>query len=366
MPELTLQTQKTLPGDIFMDDRQMERMNLIRAVFPRGIPRLWCPPLTHYKEDRTIDFNRMKSHLAYISPWVKGFLIPGTTGDGWELTEEETLQLTEFAVSYTRNKDIHILVGLLRPEAKGVKKTLSAIKERNIFHLTEKKEAGQVISPNNISGIAVCPPRGKNLSPAEIESGLSEILDMAQPTALYQLPQLTQNEAAPETFARLAQTYSNLIFFKDSSGNDRIASSSVDKGGVFLVRGAEGGYARWLKEAGGPYDGFLLSLANCFPRELLSVIKNLEMGDLKAAGEISEWLSTVLGKIFTIVKALTHGNAFTNANKAIDHFLAFGPNGGSRPGPLLHAGIRLPHEILTATREVLESQGLLPTSGYLA
>ena len=72
-----------------MNDRQTERMNLIQAIFPHGIPRLWCPPLTHYKEDRTIDFDRMKSHLAYIFPWVKGFLIPGTTGDGWELTEEE-------------------------------------------------------------------------------------------------------------------------------------------------------------------------------------------------------------------------------------------------------------------------------------
>jgi dihydrodipicolinate synthase/N-acetylneuraminate lyase len=349
-----------------MNNRQMERMNLIRAVFPRGIPRLWCPPLTHYKDDRAIDFDRMKSHLAYISPWVKGFLIPGTTGDGWELTEEETMQVTEFAVAYTQDKDMHILVGLLRPDAQGVKKTLSAMKERNIFHISEKKGAGRVMSPHNVCGFAVCPPRGKGLSPAEIESGLAEILDIALPTALYQLPQLTQNEAAPETFARLTEKYSNLIFFKDSSGNDRIASSSVDKGGVFLVRGAEGDYARWLKEAGGPYDGFLLSLANCFPREILSVIQNLEKGDVKAAGETSGRLSTVLGKVFTIVKSLTHGNAFTNANKAIDHFLAYGPNAASRPGPLLHAGVRLPHEILSATREVLASQGFLPERGYWA
>jgi dihydrodipicolinate synthase/N-acetylneuraminate lyase len=306
----------------------------------------------------------MKSHLAYISPWVKGFLIPGTTGDGWELTEKETLQVTEFAVTHMRNKDIHILVGLLRPDAEGVKRTLLAMKERKVFHLPEKKGATPVISPHHICGIAICPPRGKALSQAEIDSGLSEILDMALPTALYQLPQVTQNEAAPETFARLAEKYSNLIFFKDSSGNDRIASSSVDKGGVFLVRGAEGDYARWLKEAGGPYDGFLLSLANCFPRELRSVIENLEKGDFQAAGEISERLSEVLGKIFTIVKPLTHGNAFTNANKAIDHFLAYGPNAASSPGPLLHAGVRLPREILSATGKALDSQGFLPERGY--
>lgn len=347
-----------------MNDRQMERISLVQAMFPGGVPRLWCPLLTHYRDDKTIDFDRMESHFAYISPWVKGFLIPGSTGDGWELTEEETLQVAEFAVAHTRDKDIHLLIGLLRPDVGGVKGTLSAMKGHNVFHLIENKGADPVMSPHHICGITICPPRGKALSQVEIDSGLSEILDMALPTALYQLPQVTENEAAPETFARLTEKYSNLIFFKDSSGNDRIASSSVDKGGVFLVRGAEGDYARWLKEAGGPYDGFLLSTANSFPRELRSVIENLEKGDFKAAGETSGRLSMVIGKIFAIVQPLTHGNAFTNANKAIDHFLAYGPHAASRPGPLLHAGVRLPREIISATGKVLDSQGFLPERGY--
>jgi dihydrodipicolinate synthase/N-acetylneuraminate lyase len=347
-----------------MNDRQMERISLVQTMFPDDIPRLWCPLLTHYSDDKTIDFDRMESHFAYISPWVKGFLIPGSTGDGWELTEEETLQLAEFAVDHMRNKDIHLLIGLLRPDVEGMKRTLSAMKDRTVFQLRENKDAAPVISPHHICGITICPPRGKALSQAGIDSGLSEILDMALPTALYQLPQLTENEVAPETFARLTEKYSNLIFFKDSSGNDRIASSSVDKGGVFLVRGAEGDYARWLREAAGPYDGFLLSTANSFPRELRSVIENLEKADFKAAGETSGRLSAVIGKIFTIVQPLIHGNAFTNANKAIDHFFAYGPKAANRPGPLLHAGIRLPQEILSATGKVLDSQGFLPEGGY--
>jgi len=342
----------------------MERISLVQTMFPEGIPRLWCPLLTHYRDDKTIDFNRMESHFAYISPWVNGFLIPGSTGDGWELTEEETLLVTEFAVAHTRNKDFHLLIGLLRPDVGGVKGTLSAMERHNVFQLIENKGAEPVMSPQQICGITICPPRGKALSQTEIDSGLSVILDMALPTALYQLPQVTESEAAPETFARLTEKYSNLIFFKDSSGNDRIASSSVDKGGVFLVRGAEGDYARWLKEAGGPYDGFLLSTANSFPRELRSVIENLEKGDFKAAGETSGRLSTVIGTIFTIVQPMTHGNAFTNANKAIDHFLAYGPNAASRPGPLLHAGVRIPREILLATGKALDSQGFLPEKGY--
>jgi hypothetical protein len=119
-----------------------------------------------------------------------------------------------------------------------------------------------------------------------------------------------------------------------------------------------------LREAGGPYDGFLLSTANSFPQELRSIIENIEKGDFKAAGGTSGRLSTVIGKIFAIVQLLTHGNAFTNANKAIDHFLAYGPNAASHPGPLLHTGIRLPREILSATGKALDSQGFLPERGY--
>jgi 4-hydroxy-tetrahydrodipicolinate synthase len=338
---------------------------MVQTMFPEGIPRLWCPLLTHYRDDKTIDFDRMKAHFAYISTWVEGFLIPGSTGDGWELTEEETLQLAEFAVAHTRNKKgSHLLMGLLRADAAGVKGILSAMQGRNIFHLSENKGAGTVISPPHICGITICPPRGKNLAQVKIDAELSEILDMSLPTGLYQLPQLTENEASPETFARLTEKYSNLIFFKDSSGNDRIASSSVDKAGVFLVRGAEGDYARWLREAGGPYDGFLLSTANCFPRELRSVIENLEKGYFQAAAETSGRLSTLIKKVFAIVQPLTCGNAFTNANKAIDHFLAYGSTAAGRPGPLLHAGVRLSREILSATRSVLDNQGFLPAKGY--
>jgi dihydrodipicolinate synthase/N-acetylneuraminate lyase len=348
-----------------MNDRQIERISMVQTMFPAGIPRLWCPLLTHYRDDKSIDFDRMEAHFAYISPWVHGFLIPGSTGDGWELTEEETLQVTEFAVARTRSKkDIHLLLGLLRADVAGVKGTLSAMRGRNIFHLSENKGAESAISPPHICGITICPPRGKDLTQVEIAAGLSEILDMSIPTALYQLPQVTENEAVPETFVRLTEKYANLIFFKDSSGNDRIASSSVDKGNVFLVRGAEGDYARWLREAGGPYDGFLLSTANCFPREFRSVIENLEKGYFQAAADTSGRLSTLIGKVFAIVQPLTYGNAFTNANKAIDHFLAYGPAAAGRPGPLLHSGVRLPREIISATGSALDKHGFLPAKGY--
>ena len=61
------------------------RAELVARLFPEGVPTLWCPPLTHYLPDGGLDRARVKAHLEFMSPWVKGLLVPGTTGDGWEL-----------------------------------------------------------------------------------------------------------------------------------------------------------------------------------------------------------------------------------------------------------------------------------------
>ena len=64
-------------------------------------------------------------------------------------------------------------------------------------------------------------------------------------TSVCQLPQVTGNEMSPAIVAALAARFSNFYLFKDTGGNDRVAESGLELDGVFLVRGAEGDYARW-------------------------------------------------------------------------------------------------------------------------
>lgn len=66
-----------------------------------------------------------------------------------------------------------------------------------------------------------------------------------------QLPQVTRNQMSPELVARLARQFAHFLLFKDTSGRDRVAVSGLDFTGVFLVRGMEGEYARWLKAGDG-------------------------------------------------------------------------------------------------------------------
>ncbi len=347
-----------------MEDPACLRKNIIAATFPDGVPRLWCPLLTHYHDDGTIDFERMTRHLEAIVPAVEGFLIPGSTGDGWELDDTQTLDVARFAVRQAQKLGCRLLLGVLKRDTTAMIRTISALLGAEAAGQS-KEDTLRILREKHIVGFTVCPPAGKDLTQSQIMAALGEILEMGLPTALYQLPQVTGNEVAPETFAGLARRYANLIFFKDSSGQDRIARSGADGGGIFMVRGAEGDYVDWLKIAAGPYDGFLLSTANVFARELKALIAGLERGDRAAAAAISRRLTAAINEIFALVRTLPYGNPFTNANKACDHFFAFGTAAERRPPPLLRSGVRLPGGVMAATQDILRRYLLLPEKGYL-
>lgn len=347
-----------------MDTLSRQREALSKKLFPEGIPRLWCPLLTHYDGNGKVDLPRMRAHFAHVAPWVAGFLIPGTTGDGWEMDDGETETVVRFALEEASNHDSRILLGALRY---GTEDVLALMDK--LFRLLEngprEKDPLAVLTKSRVAGFTVCAPKGKELDQETILRSLFSIADRGYPLALYQLPQVTENEIHPDTFDRLCLTFANIIFFKDSSGGDRIAAAARHREGIFLVRGAEGGYGQWLTEAGGPYDGFLLSTANCFAAELSAIIDATGRGDMLSALELSEIVTGVFEEVSGLVGGLPVGNAFTNANKAMDHFFALGPEASTDQGPMLHGGVRIPAEALEKTRESLNRFGLMPETGYL-
>lgn len=348
-----------------MNSVEKKRQEFIRSLFPAGIPALWCPLLTHYRDNGVIDLDRMSAHLSYLSPWVKGYLIPGSTGDGWEFNEEETLALAQWAIGKGHASGTSMLLGVLRAQTQEMLATLYAMLAL-IRHTTGANDPREALTAAGVCGFALCPPRGNSLSQQDIQAGFSRVLDEGLPIALYQLPQVTENEVSPETFTALVEKYPNLIMVKDTSGEDRIALSPAPREDVFFVRGAEGNYARWLKGTGGVYDGFLLSSANSFPAQLAAIVRDIECEKLDAARATSESISAVIREVFALVEPFPHGNAFANANKAIDLFNAYGPSANRAEPPMLHAGVRLPKEVIAATGEALTRHGLLPAKGYLA
>jgi len=383
----------------------LSRRELLARLFPNGVPTLWCPLITHYDRDGSIDASRMAAHLKHLSPCIKGFLIPGSTGDGWELNDPETRRLLEVALEQSAALNGHLLIGALRTDADQaacvIKDMVHWMELRtddgNVERAPRTVESNTALGPSDgslipspspggwervagrqgegsffsnpslscVSGFTVCPPRGKELSQEKIGQSLASILQQGLPTTLYQLPQITLNEMHPELVAALARQFPNFILFKDTSGADHVALSGQKLENVFLLRGAEGDYVRWLKAAKGPYDGFLLSTANCFGRQFQQLVEDLAARRLKAAQELSERLTACINEVFGIVSGLPEGNPFANANKAMDHFFAYGQRAPGATPPRLHAGTCLSADVIRGTGEALSRHGLMPDKGYL-
>lgn len=340
------------------------RAELLQRLFPEGVPVLWCPPLTHYDGEGGIDRARIAAHLRHLSPFIKGFLVPGSTGDGWELSNGERRQVLELALEQGQKLKTHLLIGVLKAKAA---QALAAIREdvQWVKARLKERDVDKALAKARVCGFTVCPPRGKDLTQEEIGRALASILKLGLPTAIYQLPQVTRNEMSAAVASKLAQRFENFLLFKDSSGADRVALSGKSLGGVFTMRGGEGDYARWVKAGGGPYEGFLLGSANCFARELHQVLQDISAGRLEAARRVSERLTAAVSEVSRLVAGLPGGNAFAHANKAMDHFFAHGPRAASVPPPRLHSGSRLPVEVIRTAGEILSTNGLMPARGYL-
>ena len=328
-----------------------ERRLLQAKQFPNGIPRLWCPTLTQFRSAQEPDESRLRSHLEDLAPRVKGILVPGSTGEGWEMSDEDIHKLLAIVLDVAHQLGIRVLIGVLKTSVDEVLACLESMR-------------GLRLHPA-VAGCTVCPAKGSNLSQATIHAGLAKVLRLGWPTALYQLPQVTQNEMTPETVASLAREFPNFILFKDTSGFDNVSKSGVELDGVFLVRGAEkGGYAAWPRGVGGPYDGFLLSTANVFSRQLDTILQYIDGGRADSARSLSLKLESVVEKAFAMVADFPVGNAFANANKVLDHCMAYGEGAMQFEPPLLYSGTRLPVGFIESALHLLRDNELLPEQGY--
>jgi dihydrodipicolinate synthase/N-acetylneuraminate lyase len=339
------------------------RALLLKRFFPRGIPGLWCPPLTHYTQEGVIDGARIAAHLRHLATHVKAFLIAGSTSDGWELSDKEFRELINIGLKQAQELDLYLLIGILKAEAFHAHHELLQL-VKLIQSITGESDPQKALIKARVCGFTVCAPRGKQVSQDEMERGLVKILETGFPVALYQLPQVTENEMGAELLHSFSQRFSNFVFFKDSSGADRVVLSGKDLGGVFTMRGAEGNYLDWLKDSGRGYDGFLLSSANAFAKQLDAILSQVAVSQA-AARKTSEQVSSIISETFDLVRGIRDGNSFANANKALDHFFAYGPGAEAIPGPRLHAGSKIPDDIIRKTADVLRRHGCMPMRGYL-
>jgi 4-hydroxy-tetrahydrodipicolinate synthase len=316
--------------------------------------QLWVPILTHYSDGR-VDAERTAAQMRSIRSNVKSILVAGSTGDGWELGDaafRDLLAMLQDRRTFTA--EITVMVGVLRDTTQSVLSRIELLKQ--FFD-----SADVVVT---FAGITVCPPVDGSADQATILRHYQSVLDVSPwPISVYQLPQVTGNRIQPETLARLAQD-PKVVMFKDSSGEDLVALSNADFGDVVLVRGAEGRYIDHLTPTG-RYHGWLLSTGNVFSPTLRDILNQQRAGYLQAAHDMSRRLTNCIEALFARAEEVPFGNAFSNANRAADHILAFGERWRSSSAPETISGNRLPIELLGAAERIIGELYGVPAQGYL-
>jgi dihydrodipicolinate synthase/N-acetylneuraminate lyase len=340
-----------------------KRSSLISKLFPNGIPKLLCPPLTHFNGLMRIDRKRTLAHYAAMSRYVGVFLIPGSTGDGWLLSDESAMEVLSLASGFAVNNNGGTLAAVLKPDLSDMLIGIERVRD-TVAASTGRRDAEGFMA-FGLKGVTVCAPTGADRTQTEIEDALRTILDIGIPTALYQLPQITMNEISPAVLERLASQYPHFILFKDTSGRDTAALSGVDLKGVYLLRGAEGEYAHWYKGRGGQYYGFLLSTANGFAPELTRIIALSDAGDAAGARALSDKLDKLVSALFDLVASVPVSNSFANASRVADHMRAYGDAWKNSPAPCLPDGSRLEPGILAEGAALIKAAGFMPEQGYL-
>lgn len=346
-----------------MDRKEISRYVMNPAQFP-----FWVPVITHYQVDGSVDHDRMLSHARQIRPYTRLWMVAGTTGDGWLHSLSQYRQLVEYGCAVaSQSPQPTLLVGALQPDTRSVIERIEVVKDcLGIARDATLQENLPLLKRWGFAGVTICPPVGEQVTQDQIEEHISQVCQVsALPIVVYQLPQVTRNLIAPQTLFRLVQRFPQIILFKDSGGGDEIARSGQMPDSLVLVRGAEGNYFEVLKNAGGWYDGWLLSTGNAFAPQLAQIQTCYQQGDYGSAAQISQALSNVVQRVFALAQDLPNGNPFSNANRAVDHLLAYGKSWQDHPLPVLLDGSRLPADFIARVETLITAFPLVFDHGYL-
>jgi dihydrodipicolinate synthase/N-acetylneuraminate lyase len=333
---------------------------------------LWTPLLTHYRaagRGAAVDPERMALHAEEVGRHSKWWLVAGSVGDGWDLSEELFDAVLAFARRpELRRSGVRTVIGALRPTTIAVKALIERI------HRTAGTSPGATLESNVLrfaargwAGVAVAPPVGAGVTQEEIVLHYRDVCASERlPVMIHQLPHATRNEIAPSTFARIREEHEGVIAFADSSGDDEVARVPDAAQGVIFLRGAEGRYAETLKALGGSYDGLIPCAANCLGARLREVLAAVDASSVEKAKALARSLSELVRRLFEAGAGAPIGGVDANVARAADHCLAYGRAYHEFPSPVLFDGSRLPERVLARVASILDEAGLIQEAGYLA
>ena len=184
---------------------------------------IWVPIISQYQNTKNLELDEklIQKHINWLDPHVKQFLVCGTTGDGWNLTDKLILNWLDILNDNSLiKKDNKILFGAFG------KTTEDVLRRADIIERHIDKNG----SSAGFFGLTLCAPVDENIKQEGIISHFKRIIENTHlPISIYQLPQVVKCKIEPETLKILKDNFQDRIqLFKDTSGEDDVVNSRIN------------------------------------------------------------------------------------------------------------------------------------------
>lgn len=236
--------------------------------------------VTPFDANRKIDYNKVEELTGYLmSHGSDAILVAGTTGEGPTLSHEEEFELLSTVKRATANKCKVIMNA-------GSNSTETAIMSAK---WAQKEEVDAILS--------VVPYYNKPSQEGMIEhfSAVAESVDL--PVIIYNIPGRTGVNMQPETVAKLAEKYENIVGIKQSFGNmDAVTELKLKCPEDFTVYSGDDSLTLPMMALGA--RGVVSVASHIYGSEMKSMIRNYKSGEFLAALNMHKKLYPAFKKLF--------------------------------------------------------------------
>lgn len=236
--------------------------------------------VTPFDKNREIDYNKVEDLTKYlINNGSDTLLVAGTTGEGPTLTHEEEIEVLSTVKRANANKAKVIMNA-------GSNCTMTAIRTAK---LAQKEDVDAILS--------VVPYYNKPSQKGMIEhfSAIAKSTDL--PVIIYNIPSRTGVNMLPETVAKLAKEFDNIVGIKQSFADmDAITEMKLICPDDFSVYSGDDSLTLPMLSLGA--RGVVSVASHIFGSELKSMIRNYKTGEFLAALNMHKKLYPAFKKLF--------------------------------------------------------------------
>lgn len=236
--------------------------------------------VTPFNEDLSIDYNGLEKLVEYnISNGINYLIVMGTTAESATLSKIEKKEVLAYILKVANNR-VPVVLGI------GGNNTMQVIDDLQTTDLT------------GVSAILSVSPAYNKPTQEGIYQHFAAVAKASPlPIVLYNVPGRTSSNMLPNTVARLAHDFENVVAIKEAVGDiAQVLKLLRDVPNDFIVLSGDDTLAPSLVSAGG--DGVVSVIGQALPAKYGSIIQNALAGDNQKTYEAHYKMLDIIDFIF--------------------------------------------------------------------